>query len=192
MIVALSKKCLFIHVPKTAGVSVRYWLSRVANDDTVLSWDHATIMQWKAMLRPEAFSNFFKFAFVRNPWDRLVSNYSWCLANHVPFVEGKSFDEYVRLPNLLDYFPSQSHWLMNEKREYLVDFIGRFENIEEDIVELARRLDVPVVPLERRNGSCHHDYRLYYTRRTKELVRQIYSEDINRFEYQFGAGVWRG
>lgn len=181
MVVALQKKCLFIHVPKTGGVSIRHWLSEVTRDETVLWWDHGTASVWWHLLKEP--KSFFKFAFVRNPWDRVVSQYFWATANGYPAVtKHTTFEAYVH--EGLKNFDSQTKWLTDRNNKLLVDFVGRFEQLEDDLKYVAKRIGVDVrVPLGRLNGSDHGPYRNYYNEETAKIVGQVYADDVEIFQY---------
>src|SRR5437868_3464466 len=59
-------RCIFVHIPKSAGISIRHSLSLNLGS-------HTTLARYRSLLPPRVFENCFKFTFVRNPWDRLVS-----------------------------------------------------------------------------------------------------------------------
>ena len=72
------KQFIFIQPPKTGTTSIARWLEENTNIDVEYSnryRKHITAHTWKATLTDKVFNNMFKFMFVRNPWDRLVSEY---------------------------------------------------------------------------------------------------------------------
>jgi hypothetical protein len=79
---------------------------------------------------------------------------------------------------------NQIDYLTNGAGEPVVDFVGRFERLEEDAGYLFRRIGVEAA-LPRLNASCHGLYRDYYTARTRDLVAQRFARDIERFGYRF-------
>ena len=68
-------RCIFIHVPKTGGMSVRKTLFTKSD-----LYPHLTIRDYQSLLSEQEVGSYYKFAFVRNPWDRLVSAYSFLRA----------------------------------------------------------------------------------------------------------------
>src|SRR3954465_5712000 len=61
-------KCIFIHIPKTAGVSISKSLFGNYTD-------HANIDWYLKHYEKRTVEQYYKVAFVRNPWDRLYSAY---------------------------------------------------------------------------------------------------------------------
>src|SRR5699024_9573361 len=64
-------KCVFIHVPKTGGKSVDTGMFNHVD------CSHVTVREYKNILGPKYFKQYFKFAFVRNPWERTFSAYNF-------------------------------------------------------------------------------------------------------------------
>lgn len=188
-------KCIFIHIPKTAGTSI---LSILMGNDIKRS--HKTAECFKNV-SPEKFEIYFKFAFVRNPWDKIVSVYQYLLEGHDSedhiyfrklFAEKyPSFESFV-----LDYldkdiihnhplFKPQYRYIYDYKNECMVDFVGRLENIDEDFSFILSRLNINA-KLKKLNKSTRSDYRDYYTK--QEIIDKIaflYSKDIELFKYEF-------
>ena len=138
----------------------------------------------------------FKFCFVRNPYDRAVSLYFYL--KKIGDVHHKlSFKGFVRvlqnraIPEIglynrqeLSQCNSQVRWLKNRKRELLVDFIGRFENIEKDFKKLCSELGTKG-QLPHVNRTEHTHYKNYYDDETKRIIANIYAEDLEQFSYAF-------
>jgi len=87
-------KTIFVHIPKTAGTSIelalglhgdktfigvnRYWDQQGQKENLFGGkYQHLTIREIKKILPSNVYSNFFRFTFTRNPWDRLVSHLAW-------------------------------------------------------------------------------------------------------------------
>jgi hypothetical protein len=159
---------------------------------------HARNYGWKLMTVPQAAeSSLFRFAFVRNPWDRLVS--VW--ANKVHALAGKqehtnrfppevrpdwSFDRFARwvveqeVPEA--HCRPQSRHVVYEGR-LIVDFLGRFERLTEDWEVVRARFGL--APLPSRNRSDHRPFRELYTPDLVKVVGDYYAEDVERFRYTF-------
>lgn len=134
----------------------------------------------------------FKFAFVRNPWDVVVSTYFFLKANEAWFasiepdyariITGSDFREFVH------YYPmvaaDSTAMLTDERGELLVDFVGRYEHLEDDFADVCRRAGI-AVPLGRLNRSDHAHYREYYDDETRSIVERHFARDIERFGYAF-------
>ncbi len=174
-------KTLFIHIPKTAGQSVEeslltelavpwserrkrreYLMFHNPEDETLpASMAHLTAKQYlqHGYLTEEEFDSFFKFAFVRNPWDRLVSSYHYlgfdAKCSFAEFVQKRSKNPDKRTYGL--HFISQSDFLEDENGEVCVDFVGRFESISADFLTVAEQLNLQSVDLPHRNQGNRRD-----------------------------------
>lgn len=205
MIVSSGKCFVFIHIPKTAGSSIFRALMQY-NDapDTNENrhYDLLTICERYAHLgfhsgctgeeNREAstrdlgpLGGFFKFAFVRNPWDRVVSMYCYRLHNR-EIPDRLSFHRFVMNRNQHPFglFREQVNFLEDQKGEIAVDFVGRFENLSEDWQRVQSRLG-----LKRRLGhlkkTSHRHYRSYYNQELIDEVAGIYPRDIAELGYDF-------
>jgi len=138
------------------------------------------------------FENYFKFGFVRNPWDRVVSLYERREA--LEFRAQMTFDQFV---DWIQYSSStcihssphryQLDWFVDPNGKVLADFIGRFERLEQDWAFVARKLGLnEKLPHSRANPRSRH-YTDYYTERTRQVVGEKFRVDIETFGYQFGG-----
>jgi hypothetical protein len=159
---------------------------------------HARNYGWDLMLLPQvARSGLYKFAFVRNPWDRLVS----CWADKVASLKGKvdyaprfgppvtphwEFDRFARWaieqPDPEGHYRLQSRHIVHDGK-LVVDFLGRFERLESDWETVREKFGLAAIPS--RNRSKHRPYRELYTPQLRNLVGEFYAEDIERFDYCF-------
>jgi hypothetical protein len=199
-----TKKFIFVHIPKTAGTSVSSVLSKYgkylqgpANFDSMY-FKHADAKALKRMLGTE-FDNYFKFTFVRNPWDWIVSNFEYNRGLHRPFVKGTAYDVSPNIPDwakdmsfqkwlpwwIENFHPSQTSMLMDENGRLLVQEIYRFENLSTDLGILFKYLNIWVYPkiphLESSNRKLH--YKNYYNKSLAELVRCHFSNDFMTLNY---------
>ncbi len=179
-------KCIFIEVPKTASTSVRAILGSPPKP-------HLNIWQIAQEVDRERFSAYFKFGFVRNPWDRAVSLYErregMQLRDRMTFEE---FIDWMKLASSTCMHPVphryQLDWFVNPHGEVIVDFIGRYENIEKDWGKVAARLRIgtPLPHVNVNPGRSRH-YTEYYTERTRAIVAARFAVDIEYFGYEFEA-----
>lgn len=142
-------------------------------------------------VKSEKVHGYFKFAFVRNPWDRLVSfYYSKILGKeHEGYSEywGMEFKEFVDHICLTDIANADKHFrpqnLLLPVKD--LDFIGRFENFNSDFAKVCATLNLPDSSLPHRNQSGHFHYSHYYDEKTRQAVADLYAEDIKFFGYTF-------
>jgi len=119
-----------------------------------------------------------KITFVRNPWDRLVSEFSY---NKNKNIEPREFDEviYSLLQCTEDIWKwSQYKWLVHEGKNYA----DKVYKLETDIMEFEEDFNVEYPHL---NQSSREPYQNYYNERTKKVVELIFADDIKEFGYEF-------
>ncbi len=195
-------KFIFLHINKTGGISVA---SSLLNRD--VSAIHRTA-RWYAENKPKEFKTYFKFTFVRNPWEKEVSDWFF----HLSKGKKLSFEEYINMYFTEEnqyYIPSnqlpptsdinwywhrhQLDWISLGGRTPAVNFIGRFENLQKDFYKVCKYLRLPKKRLghyPRTEYTVRRDknpraYRSFYNSRTRKLVAEFYAKDIALFKYSF-------
>ena len=187
-------KRIFIHIPKTAGISI----AKAIFGDVSLE-GHRSIFFYQKVFEKE-YTDFFTFTFVRNPWDRLYSSYKFLEKGGINIHDKNAYEMYLSqyhdfedfvlngLDNKLIYeithFIPQSEFICNPKGEVLVDFLGKFENLEYDIKKLSEKINKEVV-IEHHNKNKKKPYIDVYTNQMKLKVEEIYQRDIDIFKYRF-------
>jgi hypothetical protein len=191
-------RCIFVHIPKCAGMSVRQGLF---GDRTQRG--HFAIRHYMLIYPRQDFDAFFKFAFVRNPWSRLFSAYTYMkqgggnaydqawAARHLGAVS--SFEEFVLhwvTPRNVEpalHFRPQCRFLCRPgNRSPLTNFIGFYESLAEDFEMVRRRLGVSgALAHVNRTGAPGTDYRDHYTDAMVAAVAEVYREDIATLGYTF-------
>ncbi|MFP4672400.1 MAG: sulfotransferase family 2 domain-containing protein [Desulfohalobiaceae bacterium] len=157
---------------------------------------HAKAIAAKEMLPPEVFQRLFKFVVVRNPWDLQVSSYHHLLRERPQALQGiKSFQDFLRLkfdPEraysfLLDISAELQHeYIVNLQGQVIVDYICRYENLEQDFQTVCSRIKIPAPRLPHlRRARERGDYRSYYTDQLAELVAGHYQRDLELLGYTF-------
>ncbi|GAB4214754.1 MAG: hypothetical protein OHK0012_13410 [Synechococcales cyanobacterium] len=220
-IVSYRKKFIFIHITKTAGTSVTSVLEPYG-DPPILSskWVRNSIHileKWlpiriipftgRAILPIHAdakeittryqnvdLHSFYRFSFVRNPWDRVVSLYTFRRTSRKKFTNAKkyekamsqSFSEFVE-----DFcgrrFLSQAERLFLDPQGNLdMDFVGKMENLDQDLPIVLKNLGIPNNSVPRKNRTRHDHYVSLYDSHTKKLVADAFAKDIELFQYRFG------
>lgn len=180
------KNDTFIHIPKTAGVSISRWLIEYAGGEYI-GYKNPMIkkhMEYKDIIKEKGYHPEFMFAVVRNPWDRLVSGYHYYKKKGSPNFTWRTFDEFVTCKELGKLGRNQVHYIQNREGEIAVDLVIRFENLQEDFKHIQNRYHC-YEPLTKNNVTSHRDYREYYTPETKDIVSRLFEADIHRFGYRF-------
>lgn len=200
-------KTIFIHIPKTAGQSVELvFMDKMGltpetrgplllreNIDPRLGPErlaHLTAAEYVDLghVAPIDFAEYYKFAIVRNPWERLVSSYKFRFS-----AGGLSFADFV-----LKGFPPagrsrerrqvEPQWtfVCDSAQKPLVDKIVRFERLNADMDEVFKRVFGERIILPQQNVSLdRRDYRSFYDAETRAFVGEFYRTDIELFQYSF-------
>lgn len=212
-------KCIYIHVPRTAGTSIEKSLAYAAgiNDfqnyngskiehlkrlklnpkplgEKILpgpSMKHAKAKEIKGLVGEHVWATYYKFASVRNPWDRTLSVYLKDLRN-------RKMEKYRLLNSRLSF--NVALWIKygllrrspELQQDYLivddalvVDELIRFESLKSDYESVCRTLGIPATLSNNADGTGHAIYREYYFGWGKSLVEKIKKDDISRFGYSF-------
>jgi chondroitin 4-sulfotransferase 11 len=187
-------KFIFIHIPKTGGTSIE----KVFKKDVGGAFERERTIKYKHQnakgmqkLFPIEWGEYFKFALVRNPFDLLVSRYFWSRdVQQLESFKEKSFSEYIiavnyhKLPEWT--IPKCQYNYLSVNGEVAMDFIGRFENLQEDFNTIWDKIGIPRQEIPHVNKSKHKHYTEYYNEETKQIVAEKYAKDIEYFGYKFG------
>ena len=208
MLISDSHQFIFLRMRKVASTSMRqilrpycvpvpegkfaYFKSRAR-----LEWNyhryvfraHDNIMSAKKRMPANAFDNYFKFAFVRNPWERLVSEYEFILTR-------PGHGRYKRVKNMPDFRAFiemqitrhdayQSNMLCDRNGDLLMDFVGKMENLESDWKTACEQGGIPYQALPHRNITQREPYQRYYDKRSVQLVAKHWAKEIELFKYSF-------
>ena len=216
MLLSLKYNFLFVHIAKTGGTSIRASLNGLRWRDPVYPLQflcsrlshltghriasklprHSKIIAAKEMLPAQLFDKLFKFAFVRNPWDLQVSSYHHIRREVPEIMESiEGFPQFIRW-KLDPERPYQYHvdtsielqcdYLVDLRGKVIVDFVGRYERLQEDFDEACRRIGIPPRKLpEKRKAKDRGAYREYYDDETAEMVARHFRRDIEEFGYRF-------
>lgn len=137
------------------------------------------------------YEGYFKFAFVRNPWDRVVSCYCNKVIpkNHRAFEEcfGKDFNYFIDFINRQDLITADPHIRLQSSLFPIkeMDFIGKLENFPEDLSYVLSILKLDHFPIGHKNKTNHKHYSQYYSEHTKKIIAKKYKVDIQNFGYEF-------
>jgi len=223
-------KCIFIHVPKTAGQSIeQFFMDRLGldwkhdrealllqnNNDPALGTEklaHLAASEYVdcGHISQQAFDSYYKFAFVRNPWTRILSEY-----RYRNYFHHRSFKDFVlnKMPrpgfdDKYRHVMPQYDLLYDAEGRLLVDFVGRFETLQQDFDRVCTSLGIENSALPHRNrsdkksrdlkrklkniifmnGENRHDTLTdFYDDETREAVAEYYRVDIETFGYQFNT-----
>ena len=197
-------KCIFVEVPKTGSTSIRsiighpqkphmnikeiqekFFAEQIHPSNNFLKnifYKQKAERQW---------NTYYKFGFVRNPWDRVVSLY--LRKEGLQMADKMSFHEFVHwIENSSDtsIHPSkhknQLDWFLDSKGNIAVDFIGKFESLNEDWKIIAKKLGTSTtLPHTNKNIAKKKHYTEYYNNELREIIAKKFQKDIDYFGYKF-------
>jgi len=226
-------KCVFIHIPKNAGQSIEHvflklmglnWKKRASlllryNDKPELGpprLAHLKAHEYVLYnyMTQEQFDIYFKFSVVRNPWDRAISMYKY-----FGYATKCDFKSFLKGAFLKEKW-TKKYWFVGPQNEFIYDtdgkrnvnFIAKFENLEDDFRYVCQQIGLPNIKVPHINssekkteksGSKMKDfvkyflqnksrsfpqfkrYQDYYDNESREMVAELYKADIEIFGYQF-------
>lgn len=201
--ISLARKFLFVHIPKTGGNSIQNVL-RVYSEDQIVCLNplqdgierfelrnlnygyhkHSTLKEYESLLDPHLFASLYKFACIRNPWERMISYYfsphrqvtQWNRADFIRFV-----DEVSPMLSYLDQVSTSG----SVESRLGVNRLLRFDRLQEDFSLLCHDLGLPQQVLPHRNASSRRHYSEYYDSQLVELVARKCAASIEYFGFSF-------
>lgn len=208
MLVSHNHKFIFIHIPKVAGTSVIHalspyidkddslWLKRIASrvrffEKFLMHPPHLTVQQVIDRFGQEKYADYFKFAFVRNPWDWQVSLYHYMRQERRHFqheiaCQFKDFKEYLYWRAKPENARLQCEHVLDKDGNIAIDFIGKFESINDDFENVCEKIGISA-NLRHLNRSRHRNYMDYYDDESRDLIAHVFKDDIELFGYAFNS-----
>ena len=202
-------KCIFIHIPRCGGSSIEdviwpkrrtvadLWMgfvSRYHNKYQTGGLQHLFGKHIEVEVGHKVFSEYFKFSFVRNPWDRSVSQFHFMkrrpdLREFIGLGLNDPFKKYLDLIRKKTHvqWEQQYRFITNTREELTVDFLGRFENYKQDVEFVLKKLGLSGKAIPHANPTNHRPYPEYYDEEAIEMVNSLYKRDIELFGYTFGS-----
>jgi len=232
--ISIQNKFIFIHVPKTGGNSLQEILKIYSEDvlttngkyqDGIEDFGvtntkyktkkHSPLSYYHSVMEKCLFEQLFKFAIIRNPWERMISLYfsahrgpkiEW---NRNKFIElvyrakplryficlnnnsRNKFIELVYRSKPLRYFINKiyryrSYNKQNSKTlDNDIDFLIRYESLNDDFEKVCKILGISPKPLKVLNQSRREHYSMYYDDELIDLIERKFREEIIYGKYQF-------
>ena len=211
-------KAVFIHVHKTAGTTLAMTLKKYYGFETfyLRRPDHQTFcfdkkkkkyinfenrvhgilnyyktssfINKKMKMNPQKWAAYTKFCFVRNPYDRIVSAWNHVNRFKIPFEHFLNLKQTVNDVEYMHMFMPQHRSMVNEKGKTAIDFIGRFEHLEEDFEKILKLIGIRKIihnHEHKLNVRPHSHFSNYYdSQKTLNKVNEIMNEDFQYLEYE--------
>ena len=206
MIISAQHRFIFAAIPKTGTHAVRQALREQMGPQDLeqvglfvnrklpipdlarIGHGHLSLQQVRPYFRPEDFEGFFKFAFVRNPFDRFISYCAFMTREGGQFEQNPNdvMRHFIDNPPWQHILFQPQHVLVTDQDgKLLTDYLGRVEEMQQSYDEAARRIGIPSRPLDRVNASSRKDYRDYYDQPLIDGVAKLYARDLELFGYEF-------
>lgn len=193
---------IFVHIPKTAGISLRTALygSSVGY--------HMSLRDYYLAFSLESYLAYFKFAFIRNPWDRLYSAFRYLSGagctrtdrlwwnEHFGNISFQEFvDNHIKtngIPKCLHFTPqvtflSASRFPSLSSKTFGVNFLGLYENLAADFTYICSKLKLEkqLNHLNSSKTNSRSPYTECYTPEMIQVIAKVYEADIQAFGYSF-------
>ena len=201
-------RLIYFRAPKTASTSfirgiklAGYNLKLLGNRDLknklhIINLNHIPSRFLKEIIEPDKFKKYYKVSFSRNPWDRMVSMYHMSCEYKRSSVydsnkKARTFNNWIedfkpQDPTLSQLgYPSHRHMMPISDFAEHADYIGRFENAQESWNIICKKLGIPETKFPHVNRSPRAHYAKYYNDKTREIIAEAYSKDIQYFGYEF-------
>jgi hypothetical protein len=207
MIISHQHRFVFAAIPKTGTHSVRQALREHMSAEDLeqvglfvnkrfpfeelarIRHGHISLQQVRPFLGEQAFADYFKFAFVRNPFDRFVSYCAFMTRENGAFdrepgeVMRRMLFEMRPMHHVL--FQPQHGFVTDEEGRLLADYIGRVEDMQACYDAVCGRIGIPAAALGQINSSKRGHYRDYYNQALIDGVAELYAKDLELFGYDF-------
>ena len=215
MPISYTHKCVFIHIPKTGGTTVEQLFNMIPDLELDFLTYYSTDARLKCYiekfdkrvdfclqhlpsifvrdLNPEIFSSFFKFALVRNPYDRAISEFCW---QNKDIYEQEETDRYYFIENFkawvnelptkmfIDHKLPQYYFLYDNKDNLLVDKIYKYENMQNALKELSAKFNFEIKDICLNKSTLSVDKNILLTPKVKEKIYSVYAKDFELFGYE--------
>ena len=206
MIVSHKHRFIFFAVPKTGTHAIREalrphlgaedWEQQVLfgrqslpiPEIAKLGHGHISVQQIKPYIDAAQWASYFKFGFVRNPFDRFVSICFFLQRDNPDFARSarrfmKQAIERERFRQRVLVLP-QYRLLTDADERISLNFVGRYESIQDSYDRICGQLGIPSTDLPRKNPSKHKPWREYYDDELAARVGEFYAGDLRAFDYE--------
>lgn len=203
MLISDQKSFIFFAINKTASSSIQtalqpyqntlfyYWLRlqyKIRMSTKPAVFKHARPMDIRELIDSRRWQTYWKFCFVRNPFDRLVSLYFYqkhiSRAARHPAATQLNFEQWLLSGGSGSARRSMNEFICDESAAPIVDFVGRYETLEQDFETICNHLAIEA-KLPHMNRSRHTHYSVYYTDRARQEVERRFARDLEIFNYRF-------
>ena len=141
----------------------------------------------KMNMTPQKWDTYYKFCFVRDPYDRIVSAWNHVNRFNIPFQNFLNLKNTCNDVEYMHTFMAQYRSMINEKAKNYMNFIGHFENLDEDFENILKNIGIVDFlhnKEEKLNVRNHKKFYEYYNQETLDKVNILMKEDFQNLEYK--------
>jgi hypothetical protein len=179
-------RCIFVHQRKCASTSITAAFGAEPGSQEFRVFANGLFRPGDEPYFPYR-ESYFKFAVVRNPWDRFVSGWKYCISTRdrplIDVLKNPPASKHDRIHVMRPQFVTLIR--KGASSRLAVDELIRYEALDEGFRKVCARIGMPPVELPRLNVTTHPPYQEVFDEESRELFAQIFSEDIRRFGYEF-------
>lgn len=203
-----NSKFIFFHLYKCGGMSMRKFIQENSEETYEIQGGHSLPIDMKRQFEYEGnqkkYDDYFKFTFIRNPFDFMISVlfYAKTYSDHYMHYDAVNMDVERFIPYYMNFrdvnlqqeremFGSNrvvtfKDWLIKDG-QLLVDFVGKLENINEDLKVVSEKIgiDSSEIPFINENNNRSKDYRQYYNSNSKKMIEKYFGWELDYFKYTF-------
>ena len=138
---------------------------------------------------------YFKFAFVRNPFERTVSDYMWRRRStgiEIPFLQFlRQLEQKTTNGSFVHRGGAQNFDMITLDGKIAVDMIGKFENLESDFNRVTRQAGIEgaVLGTRQKPGATKLDLKKFYGPEEIDIVTRLYEPELNAFGYDLPSAI---
>jgi len=209
------RKVIFIHIPKTGGISVERTIHEALGGGDVVKFNelikipprptiktckglqiHSTMKDYRRYYE-NSLSEFYKFSIIRNPWRRMVSHYEYIVNptwnKRIHEKNSMEFSTFVQLwkTKMIGYSMKDGYkTFLDDGRGTQLNQIIKLENINEDLPSIGIDIDLEIKEVLYTNSTAqkykiYENWRDYYNPGLRDRVYDIFKEDIEKYNYEF-------
>lgn len=201
MVWDIKRKIIFIHIPKTGGTTIENYMKTI--DKPIfyggygklknIIFQHLNYKNYIKFFGKEEYNKFIKFSIVRNPYDRLISEYYWSKLN-IGFKSNKTFDYFLnqvedivtnRKYNLTihhNHFIPQYEFICDSNNNIVVDKLFKFEEFNE-ILKFLNEKKYNTKKEKNLNVSKNKE-KIILNNNQKKKIYELYKKDFEIFKYE--------
>lgn len=199
-------RCIFIHIPKTGGTSIEHviWPGERSSADLWMGFvdrfhnfyqtgglQHLTAKLIRAHVGASLFADYFKFAIIRNPWDKAASQFRYMASRpdlcefadlECPPSDFRHYLEAIARKEHVQWM-AQHRFVLDDNGESMVDRIGRYENLQSATTRFFAAIGIADVVLSHANRTRDSGVPHTMDLESSEMIGELYRTDALAFGY---------